>query len=152
MEYAYHLCHCPVETPPTPPLICLMDRGGLHRGICLLRTIHTLCHIHWMCFNSKSVLLYTWHLLHLSILERDPPLLLSWRFLPFFPPWRVVWELFLIWCEVLEQGCLYVQIVKHSGDKFVICENGLYKYTELNWIACWSRGVPVICGAEGRRG
>jgi len=29
-------------------------------------------------------ILDTCHLLHLSILERDPPLLLSWRFLPFF--------------------------------------------------------------------
>jgi len=28
--------------------ICLMERGGLQRGICLLRTIHTLCHIHWI--------------------------------------------------------------------------------------------------------
>jgi len=50
----------------------------------------------------------TWHLLLLSILERDPPLLLSWRFLQFIPQWRVVWEFFLIRCESLEQ------IVKHS--------------------------------------
>jgi len=33
--------------------ICLMDHGGLDRGPCLLPTIHTLCHIHWMCFNSN---------------------------------------------------------------------------------------------------
>jgi len=31
-----------------------------------------------------------------------------------FSPWRVVWEFFLIRCEVLWQGCLCVQIVKHS--------------------------------------
>jgi len=29
--------------------ICLMDLGGLHRGICRLPTIHTLCHTHWLC-------------------------------------------------------------------------------------------------------
>jgi len=44
-------------------------------------------------------------------------------------PWRVVWEFFLIRCEVLGQGCLCVQIVKPSLSQ--ICENGLYK---INWI------------------
>jgi len=94
--------------------------------------------------NSLIVLLLCFHLcvmipsghmtsVLLSILERDPPLLLSCKFLHFFPLWRVVWELFLIRCEVKGQGCLCVQIVKHS-DKFLICENGLYKQTELNWI------------------
>jgi len=33
--------------------ICLMDHGGLDRGPCRLPTIHTLCHTHWMCFNSN---------------------------------------------------------------------------------------------------
>jgi len=46
----------------------------------------------------------------LSILERDPPLFSPEGFLPFFP-WRVVWEFFLIRCEVKGQGCLCVQIV-----------------------------------------
>jgi len=36
----------------------------------------------------------------------------------FFSPWRVVWEFFLIRCEVLGQGCLCVQIVKHSETHF----------------------------------
>jgi len=70
--------------------ICLMDRGGLDRGIWRLPTIHPLCHIHWMYFNSKSVLLVTWPRLFCP----------SWRgillccspegFFTFFP-WRVVW-------------------------------------------------------------
>jgi len=51
-----------------------------------------------------------------------------------FPPERVFsisWELFQIRCEVKGQGCLYVQIVKHSEATFVICDNELYK---INWI------------------
>jgi len=79
--------------------ICLVDRGGLHRGICRLPTIHTLCHFHWMCLNSKSVLLVTWHLLHLSILERDPPLLLSRRFLPIFICNLWKWATQINWIE-----------------------------------------------------
>jgi len=65
--------------------ICLMDDGGLDRGPWLLPTIHTLCHTHWMCCNS--VTLHSGHMtfIVLSILERDPPLLLSWRVLPFSP-------------------------------------------------------------------
>jgi len=35
--------------------ICLMDHGGLDRGICLLPTIHTPCHTHWMCYNSVTL-------------------------------------------------------------------------------------------------
>jgi len=33
-------------------------------------------------------------------------------------PLPVVWEFFLIRCEVLGLGCLYVQIVKHSETNF----------------------------------
>jgi len=51
----------------------------------------------------------------LSILERDPPLALLKGSSP-FSPWRVIWEFFLIWCEVKGQGCLCVQIEKHSED------------------------------------
>jgi len=110
--------------------ICLMDRGGLHRGISLLWMIHTLCHIHWMCFNSKSVLLYTWHLL-------------------FCPSWRGI----LLCCSP-EGFFLFFPMKGYLGDfpdpmwgfgtgmsmftdckalsgKFVMCENGLYK---INWI------------------
>jgi len=42
-----------------PPLISIsirfMDCGGLDRGPCLLRTIHTFCHNHWMCCNSVII-------------------------------------------------------------------------------------------------
>jgi len=67
------------------PLL-LMDHGGLDLGPWLLPTIHTLIFIEYVV-TLEWFLLYTWHLLLLSILERDPPLLLSWRFL-FFSPWE----------------------------------------------------------------
>jgi len=49
--------------------VCVMFTVCGNRLICchIDQSIHTLCHIHWMYFNSKSVLLYTWHLLHLSM-------------------------------------------------------------------------------------
>jgi len=98
--------------------ICLMDHGGLDRGPCLLPTIHTLCHTHWMCFYY--IMIPSGHItsIPLSIPERDPPLLLSWRVLP-------------LWC-------LCVEIVKAVWGKFLICENGLHnKITimgKINWI------------------
>jgi len=93
--------------------ICLMDRGGLHRGTCRLRTIQTLCHIHWMCFNSNPS--FWSHYIYCSVHPGEgSSSVLSWRVLHFFSPWRVVWEFFLIRCEVKGQGCLCVQIVKHT--------------------------------------
>jgi len=74
------------------------------------------------------------HLLLLSILERDPPLLLSWRFLPFLPCERVFsisWEFFLIRCEVLGPGCRMCTDCQAHWGKFVVCDIGLYK---INWI------------------
>jgi len=78
-------------------------------------------------YEGKSVLLYTLHLLHLSILERDPPLLLSWRFLPFFPP-EVLFGSFS-WSDVSFWGRdVCVQIVKHS-------ETNLWNWAiQINWI------------------
>jgi len=67
------------------PSICLMDHGGLDRGPCLLPTIHTLCHTHWMCCYSVMIPSVSMTSIVLSILARDPPLLLSWRFPLFFP-------------------------------------------------------------------
>jgi len=101
-----------------------MDRGGLDRGPCRLPTIHTR-HTHWMCYNS--VMIPSGHMtsIHLSILERDPPLLLSWRFLPCASIFSYFWEFFLIRCEVKGQGC------KALWGKFVICDIGLHK---INWI------------------
>jgi len=116
-----------------------MDGGGLDRGICRLPTIHTLCHIHWMCCYSgmipsghmtSIVHLVTWHLFFC------PP----WRgillccspegFFPFFP---VFWEFFQIRCEVkgLRSGMSMRTDSQALWGKFVICENGLY---EINWI------------------
>jgi len=40
-------------------------------------------------------------------------------------------QLFLIRCVVLGQGCTDCKALR---DKFVICENGLSKWTEFNWI------------------
>jgi len=79
--------------------------------------------------------LYTWHLLLLSILERDLRLLLSWRFLPFFPCERflnISWEFFLIRCEVLGQGCRMCTECTALWGKF-----GMWYWTiqnKLNWI------------------
>jgi len=126
--------------------ICLMDHGGLDRGPLFIRSV-----IFIECVVTlKWFLLSTWHLLLLSILERDPPLLLSWRVLPFSPV----------------KGCLGVSPDPMWGQrsgmsictdgkalwgKFVICENGLYKYnwTELNysrWIWRWKLvEVTTLC-------
>jgi len=72
-------CHGPADAPPP-----FLDRGS-----CLLLIIHTLCHTHWTCCNT--VMLPSGHMtsIVLSIPERDPPLLLSWRCLPFCFPWKV---------------------------------------------------------------
>jgi len=45
---------------------------------------HLMYHRLKLSVNVKTVMIV--FLLHLSILERDPPLLLSSRFLPFFSP------------------------------------------------------------------
>jgi len=72
-------------------------------------------------------LLYTWHLLHLSILERDPPLLLSWRFFPFLFPMKGYLGVFPdpMWGPGI--GMSMCTDCKALWYKFVICENGLYK-------------------------
>jgi len=101
----------------------------------LLPTIHTLCHPHWMCYNS--VMIPSGHMTSiLSILERDPPLLLSWRFLLFFSPvkdcFSISWEFFLIRCESSKgQGCRMCTDCKDHWGTFVICDVGLH---EMNWI------------------
>jgi len=60
--------------------------------------------------------------------ERDPPLALL-KVSSLSSPWRVVWEFFLIRCEVLGQGCQCVQIVKPSEANLIM------GYTnKLNWI------------------
>jgi len=114
-----------LSLPPPPP----------NRGPCLLPTFHTLCQTHWMCI---SAMIPSGHMtsIVLSILERDPPLLLSWRFLPFFPcekVFSIFWELFPVQCEVKGQGCGMCTDCKALWGTFVICENGLYTI-KRNWI------------------
>jgi len=68
-----------------------------------------------------------------SVHPVDPPLLLSWRFLPFFPCegfFSISWEFFLIRCEVKGQGCRLCTDCKALWGNFVICDV-LYK---MNWI------------------
>jgi len=86
-------------------------------------------------------------MLLLSILERDPPLLLSWRFRPFSP--LKGFFLFLgnfSWSDVRswDRGCHMFTDCKALWAKFVICDNGLHKInieTELNCRVqvLWSR-------------
>jgi len=73
---------------------------------------------------------HTWHLLFFNPSgERDPPLLLSSRFLPFCP--FLWWEFFLILCEVLGKGCRMSTNCKALWGIFVIFDSGSYK---INWI------------------
>jgi len=117
--------------------ICLMDHGGLNRGPCLLPTIHTLCHIHWMCCNSVMIPSVNMASIVLSLLERDPPLFSPEGFFPLFSLWTffffISWEFFLLRCEVLGQRCCMCTDCKALWGKFVICENRLYKIN-WNWI------------------
>jgi len=117
--------------------ICLMDHGGLDHGICLLPTIHTLCHIHWMCFNSNlSFCTYG-----ISYGITCP----SWRGILLccspdgcfsFSPMKGCLGVFpdLMWGP--GTGMSMCTDCKALWGKFVICENGLYKinWIELNWI------------------
>jgi len=83
----------------------------------------------------------------LSILERDPPLLLSWRFLHFFPPksfFYIFGEIFLIRCEVKGQRCHMFTDCKALWGKFLICDIGPYK---INW-----RGGGGLTGIPGLPG
>jgi len=127
----------------------LMDRWTI--SICYFSSWHRLwsknlliCKLYWfsrelisvgisytVIFIECVVNLYSFIYCFCPSGERDPPLLLSWRFLPFFPCERVVWEFFLIRCEVLGQGCCMCTDCKALWGEFVICENGLYK---INWI------------------
>jgi len=136
VEYAYYqLCHSPVGLCPflLSTSICRMDRGGLDPGICLLPTIHTLSYslivLLVLCFNL-CIMIPSVHMASITPVhpgEGSSSVALLKVSSP-FSPWRVVWEFFLIRCEVLGQGCLYLQIVKHS-------ETNLWKWAiQINWI------------------
>jgi len=132
--------------------------------------VHDYCqlfihsHTHWMC--CISVMIPSGHMtsILLSIQERDPPLLLSWRVLTFFfPPERffsIFWPFFLIRCEVKGQGCRMWTDCKAIWGKLVFYDNGLYK---INWIelSFYSRAQmsnrstsgddPVLCTGQQDR-
>jgi len=102
-------------------------------------TNYAYTHIHWMCCNS--VMIHSVHMssILLSILERDPPLLLSWRVLPLFPLkgfFLFFGEFFLIRCEVKGQGCRMCTDCKALWGEFVICDIGLY---QINCIELMNR-------------
>jgi len=82
----------------------------------------------WLCSSGHMTSIV------LSILERDPRLLLYWRVLTFFP-WMIFYYFlgvfFLIRCEVKGQGCRTCTDCKALRGEFVICDFGLYK---INWI------------------
>jgi len=91
--------------------------------------IHSVMFIEWVL----TLICSSGHMtsIVLSILERDPPLLLSWRFLTFFPLkgyLGVVPD--PMWGQ--RSGMSICTDCKALWDTFVIRENGLYKYTELN--------------------
>jgi len=142
-------CHGSADAPPPPPPLYLLLFHGLRRSgswSMPTRTIHTLCHIYWMCL-CNAFHLVTWHLFFCP----------SWRgillccsaedFSTCFTPERffsISWEFFLIRCEVKGQGCRMRADYKTLWGKFIICDIGLYK---INWIEstgrCW-RDVGAV--------
>jgi len=121
--------------------ICLMDHGGLDRGPFLLPTIHTLCHTHWMCFNSKSVLLYTLHLLFCP----------SWRGMKvssLFSPWKFFLGVFPdpMWGQ--RSGMSIWQIVKPS-EAHLICEHGRYKINRIVFMHRFPIKEQVVVANDG---
>jgi len=144
----YWPCWCPAHSSSLPPSAWWIMELWIC-GPCLLPTIHTLRHAHWMWCNS--VMTHSVHMAYivLFILKRDPPLLLSWRFLPFFPCesfFSICWDFFLIRCEVLGQGCQMCTGGKALWGKFIICDI----QNKLNRII-YGMGDSIISGLKKRR-
>jgi len=127
-------CHGPADVPRPLLLstsICMMDCGSLDRGLLLMTNYsHNLSYLLNVLQLCNDIYCFC------PSGERDPPLLLSWRFLfPFFSPvkgfFSISWEFFLTRCEVLGQGCRMYTDCKALWGKFVICDIGLYT---INWI------------------
>jgi len=107
------------QEKPCPPLYLHLPDGSWRSGL-VVHDYYQLF-IHFVILIECVVtlewfLLYTWQILLLSILERDPPLLLSWRFLSFFPC-ECFFLLFLrsfSWSDVRswDRDLIRVQIVK----------------------------------------
>jgi len=90
--------------------------------------------IHIECLWN-SVTLPSGHMTSvLSILERDPPLLPSWTFLPFLSSvkhfFSISWKFFLIRCEVKGQRCRMCTDCEENLEFEIL---GCKKQTELNW-------------------
>jgi len=117
------------------------DGGPTHRSWrsgswSMFTTNYSYTHIHWMCL-CNPVMIPSGHMtsILLSILERDPPLLLSWRFYFTFPPWKDFFYYLgvfsLIRCDVKGQGCRTCTDCKALWGEFIICDVGRY---QINWI------------------
>jgi len=96
------------------------------------------------------MILYTWHILHLSIrgegsfsvaLLKVSSLFFLWKGFFYF-----LGEFFLIRCEFLGQGCCMCTDCKALWGKFVICDIGLYKidWIELNWFGQCSHLYTIL--------
>jgi len=109
--------------------------GGAHITVLLQNTVflflvEALCIFLFYCCQKSGHMTY----FLLSVLERDPPLLLSWRVLHFVPPERffyIFWEFFLIRCKVKGQGCRMCTDCKALWGKFVICD---FRLMKIIWI------------------
>jgi len=128
-------CWC---APPTHPLYLLLP-DELRRSRSWSMPIHTICHANWMCCNS--VMLTSVHMTSVASVHPGRGILLCCSVFNFFLRERVFsisWELFLIRCEDLGQGCRMCTDCNALWGKFVICDIGRYK---INWIElkcpCW---------------
>jgi len=133
------LCHeSSIIEKKNPPYL-LLFHGGLDRSPCLLWTIQTFCHTHWMC--CYSVMIPSGHMTFIvpSILERDPPLFLSSRFLPFFSGKGFFYFLSFSWSDVVKgQGCRMCTDCEALWGKFIICDIGQYKIYRIELVQQYS--------------
>jgi len=141
-------CWCPAHSSSLPPSVSWLMEVWI--VVHAYYQLFILCHTHWMCL-CNSVMLHSGHMtsILLSILERDPPLLLSWRFLPFFPCKRF-FSYFLgvvpdpLW-KVKGQGCrmctdckaLWVRIWSFYVSCFIL-------KSPVSHVLCFP-ALPVFC-------
>jgi len=135
----YQLCHGPAETPPTPPHYLHLPDGSSRSGLWNMPntnysyTLSYSLNVLLRCFNL-CIMIPSLHMASIASVhpgEGSSSVALL-KVSSLFSPWRVVWEFFLMRCEVLGQGCLCVQIVKHSETNLKFVKMG---YTnKLNWI------------------
>jgi len=120
-------CWCPAHSSSLPPSAWWIMEVWI-----VVHAYHQLF-IHSVIFIKcvLTLMIPSGHMASIlpSILERDPPLLLSWRL--FF----IFGEFFLIRCEVKGQGCRMCTDCKALWGKCVICDIGLYKINWIEWDA-----------------